>query len=819
MKKVIRILLVMLLCTAFLLALPTYGAAASLGDMDGNGVVSTEDARFVLRIAAGHILPTNAQKTLADTNKDGVVSVEDARLTLIMAAGLEDDTFYVDSLIKKGFPRSYTDAILALHKAYPEWEFEPFITNLDWQTAVNGERTPHKKQLIQRSGVADSYKCSCSSCNGVIQEAGGWVSASETAVKFYMDPRNFLNEEYIFQFENNVYDESQSIDVVESIIRNTWMYKSNITYYDGLGNLKTYTENGVPVKYSEAILKAAKDSGMSAHFLAAKIVQEVGSASSSSAGGSSGKNYPFNGIYNYYSIGASSGVSDGLRWANGYMKTSASAYLYRTASTSAERMIVIPSGTELNYIGKSGDFYQVGVTVNSTRYYGFVSASNVSMYTNYGRPWSDPYKSIYYGAIYIHNSFSDYQFTGYLQKFNVNPASGNLHLNEYMANVRAAAFESSHTYSAYKSCNILGTKKVFSIPVFRNMPNENMNEAEYFKVSSPKVSCNSYTTSAVTLSWTAVEGATGYQVFKYNSAKSDYDIVQSSTSRSYTDSKMTPGVTAQYLVRAYKTESDGNIIYSAYSDKFYGACATAVPTGLKTTSVGQNSVALSWGSVSGCTGYYVYRYDLISGAYSYVGATKSASYTDNSVLSGTAYSYKIKSYVTTSSMTAVSGYSSVVNATTTGTTATQTGVVTVNDWLNVRSEPNTSSTVIAQLSNGHTVNILGKTGVWYKISFTLNGKAYTGYAHSDYIKVKSVVQTCPYTEPTVVLQSGDSGSGVRWLQWHLCKLGYLTESDIDGDFGPTTYNAVISFQRDNGLDVDGLVGSGTRTALKTAYGS
>lgn len=811
-------MLSVLLCISFLQLLPIYGLAANMGDLDGDGVVSTEDARFVLRIAANHINPTNTQKSLADINKDGIVSTEDARLTLVMAAGIADDGFYIESLIKKGFPRSYTDGLLELHKAYPEWEFEPFITNLDWQTAVNGERTPHKKQLIQRSGVADSYKCSCSSCNGVIQESGGWVSASETAVKFYMDPRNFLNEEYIFQFENNIYDESQRIDVVESIIKYTWMYDSNITYYDGLGNLKTYTENGLPVKYSEAIMRAAKDSGMSAYYLAAKIVQEVGSTSSSTAGGSSGKNYPYNGIYNYYSIGANSGVSDGLRWANGYMKTSASAYLYRTASTSAERMIVIPSGTELNYIDKTGDFYQVGVTVNSTRYYGYVSASNVSISTGYGRPWSNPYKSIYYGAKYIHDSFSDYQFTGYLQKFNVNPASGNLYYNEYMANVRAAAFESSHTYSAYKSCNILSTKKVFSIPVFRNMPNEQVDEAERFKTSSPKVSCNSYTTSGVTLSWNAVEGATGYQVSKYNSNKSEYNVVQTSSATTYTDSKLTPGVAEQYIVRAYKNQSDGTVIYSDYSDKFYAVCAIAAPGGLSSSNVGQNSVSLKWNSVSKCTGYYIYRYDSVSGVYTNVGTTSSTSYTDNSALSGTSYSYKIKAYIATSSMTATSDYSSVITVKTTGATATQIGTVNVNDWLNVRSEPSTNGVVIAQLSNGHTVNIISRTGDWYKISFTLNGKAYTGYAHSDFIKVKPVLQTCPYAEPTVTLKTGSSGTDVRWLQWYLYKLGYLKESDIDGDFGPTTYNAVVSFQKDKGLDVDGLVGSGTRTALKNAYG-
>ncbi|MBO5065514.1 MAG: SH3 domain-containing protein [Clostridia bacterium] len=817
MKKVCRLALVLLLCVPFVVSLPNYALAAELGDLDGNGTVSVADARIVLQIAAGHIIPNSTEKNLADINKDGVISLADARQVLIMAAGIDSDEGYVRSLIQKGFPRSYTDGLLALHKKYPQWEFEPFITNLDWQAAVNGERTPHNKQLIQRSVASDSYKCSCSSCNGVIQEAGGWVSASETAVKFYMDPRNFLNEEYIFQFENNIYDENRSIAVVESIIKNTWMYNSNITYYDALGNFKTYTENGAPVKYSQAIMNAAKDSGMSAYYLASKIVQEVGSDSAAAAGGSSGKNYPYNGIYNYYNIGANNGVSDGLRWANGYMKTSASAYLYRTASTSAERMIIIPSGTELNYIEKSGDFYRVGVTVSGTRYYGYVSASNVSMYTNYGRPWTDPYKAIYYGAKYIHTSFSDYQFTGYLQKFNVNPASGNLHLNEYMANVRAAALESSHSYSAYKSCNILSTKKVFSIPVFRNMPGEEMTADEVFAATSPTVSCASYSRSGITLSWTAVDGATGYQVFKYDVAKGEYSIVQTSSSRTYTDSGLTDGVIARYLIRAYKTGSNGTL-YSSYSEKFYGACAPLAPTGLTAASVGQNSVSLKWNAVNNCTGYYVYRYDAISGVYSYVGSTTATAYTDSSVLSGTAYAYRVKAYFTTLSMTSVSEYSSAINVTTSGTTAAQIGVVKVSDWLNVRSEPSTSGTVIAELTNGYRVYILGKTGVWYKIQFTLNGKQYTGYAHSDYITVTGSAQTCPYSEPTVILQNGDSGDGVRWVQWYLCKLGYLTTADIDGSFGPTTYAAVVKFQRDKGIAADGVVGSGTRAALKTAMG-
>ncbi len=816
MKRYLHIAISLLLCLSFIIVLPTVASANLAGDLNDDGIISTEDARIVLKIAAGHIAPTSAQKSLADMDGNGIISLEDARLTLLASINNDSDEVYMQKLIDKGFPRSYVEDLLELHHKYPEWEFEPFITNLDWQTAVNGERTPHKKQLIENT-VTASYKCTCSYCNGVIQETGGWVSASETAVKFYLDPRNFLNEQYIFQFENNVYEELQSLDAIETILRYTWMYNSNITYYDGLGNMKTYTENGVPVKYSEAILKAAKDSGLSAYYLASKIVQEVGGATPT-ASAASGKSSPYNGIYNYYNIMAYTGAGDGLKWANGNMKTKTYAYMYKNATSSTGFMVTVPADTSLYYIGYNNGFYQVSATVNGKKYTGYVAASTVSLETSYGRPWNNPYKTIYYGAKFIHEGFSDYQFNGYLQKFNVNPASGNLYHHEYMANVRAAAFEAYSTYRAYTECNIMGTKKVFSIPVFLNMPYADVTKDERFGVSYPTVSCGASTTTSITLNWTSVEDAEGYQVLRYNNSTKAYDVIKTTTETSYTDSSISAGGTATYLVRAYKKGSDGKYVYSEYSAKFYATTSPSAPGGLVKTSVTSNSAVIKWNTITNCNGYYIYRYDAISGAYSNVGSTTATTFTDSGLMSGTTYTYKIKAYKTTANMKAESAYSSALSVTTTGTAPKQIGVVNVSDALNIRSEPSTSGSVVVQVSNGFKMYILETSGDWYKVTFTLNGKTYTGYAHSDYVVASDLKVSCPYTEPTVTLSQGDSGDGVKWLQWYLCKLGYLTASDIDGSFGPTTLNAVKSFQTDKSITVDGLVGSGTRTALKNAYG-
>ena len=212
---------------------------------------------------------------------------------------------FESGLAKAGFTSSYITALSKLHEKYPNWNFVPLITNISLDEGVANERKKHSQQLIQKTNSNESkgYLCRCSDCyvNGayVIREGKTWVSASESAVKYYMNPLNFLDEKYIFQFESTSYDSGQTTAGVETIIQNTWMYNSYITYKDAGGNTLTYTSAAYPsgVKYSQAILDAAKYSGLSAYYLASKIVQEVGGKSPTAAG-ASGTNSNYPGIYN-----------------------------------------------------------------------------------------------------------------------------------------------------------------------------------------------------------------------------------------------------------------------------------------------------------------------------------------------------------------------------------------------------------------------------------------------------------------------------------------------------------------------------------------
>ncbi len=70
--------------------------------------------------------------------------------------------------------------------------------------------------------------------------------------------------------------------------------------------------------------------------------------------------------------------------------------------------------------------------------------------------------------------------------------------------------------------------------------------------------------------------------------------------------------------------------------------------------------------------------------------------------------------------------------------------------------------------------------------------------------------SAPTPEP--VLRTGSRGQEVKDLQSRLYQLGYYAD-EIDGQFGGATKAAVIDFQKANGLEADGMVGSETKAVL------
>ncbi len=237
------------------------------------------------------------------------------------------------------FPTSYQVYLKQLQKLHPNWSFTALNTGLNWNDVIRGEG-PYID--LKRSAVplsfAELWKWKNSSGNyNVIEE--GWVTASEKAVSYSMDPRRYLNEMNIFQFETLNYDSSQqNQDGVEQIFYGTLMYKNNISYTDTSGNKQTINKT-----YSKVVMEAAAKYGVSPYHLASRIKQETGcdmQNNTSIKGNVAG----YVGLYNYYNIGATGGddpAISGLAYARSVGWTTPEKAILGGAQFLAEKYISV----------------------------------------------------------------------------------------------------------------------------------------------------------------------------------------------------------------------------------------------------------------------------------------------------------------------------------------------------------------------------------------------------------------------------------------------------------------------------------------------
>lgn len=467
---------------------------------------------------------------------------------------------YAAQLRKAGFTEEYIKPLVELHNKYPNWSFQPLQTGLSLKTAVENERTPHSQQNIQKtnSNTSRGFYCRCDKCfvNGdyKITEGKSWVAASESAVKYYMNPLNFLDEKYIFQFESTAYNSAHNQNGVEAIIKGSWMANSHIKYYDRNEGKEIWYSPGT--LYSQAIMDASKNSGLSAYYIASKIMQEVGGAKPT-AGGASGTYSGYEGIYNYYNIGAYTGAKDGLKWASlsssGYV-TNCTCKVRQGPTTNSTHLTTLPSGTKVNYKGataKQSDgyvWYSISVTYNGQTYNGYIRSDLIN-YNNsdkYNRPWTNPYLSIYNGAKWIANNYTQTQSTGYLQKFNVNPASQNRFEHEYMANVQGAASEAAIQYNAYKKANILSAPKTFLIPIYSGLSSESINLTNVTGTAAKNV-----TGVTADISWNAVKNATGYEIQLSSDSGKNWKKAEETTGTSVMLTGLSFSSSYQVRIRAY----------------------------------------------------------------------------------------------------------------------------------------------------------------------------------------------------------------------------------------------------------------------------
>ena len=143
-----------------------------------------------------------------------------------------------------------------------------------------------------------------------------------------------------------------------------------------------------------------------------------------------------------------------------------------------------------------------------------------------------------------------------------------------------------------------------------------------------------------------------------------------------------------------------------------------------------------------------------------------------------------------------------------------TATVTASKLI-LREKASSTSDALQTLPKGTKLEIVGKSGSWYKVTY---GK-YTGYVYKTYVSVtKTSSSSSSSSTSTARLEKGSTGTAVKDLQTKLRKLGYY-DASVDGDYGDTTVAAVKAFQKKYNLTADGIAGSETLKKLESVYES
>ncbi len=197
----------------------------------------------------------------------------------------------------QGFPESYKPYLRELHEMHPAWVFQSVQTGIDWSTLMENEKSKpgQVKNMVLGTSYAPHYNWRSTTVGydaatntWYPYDGDSWFAVSDDLLAYYMDPRTYLYQNYIFCFEALSYqDGMQNQNGVESILKGTFMEQS--------------TPPGESRTYSDILMEAGRTYGVSPYHLAARIKQEQGADMGICASGNS-QTYP--GIFNHFNIGA-----------------------------------------------------------------------------------------------------------------------------------------------------------------------------------------------------------------------------------------------------------------------------------------------------------------------------------------------------------------------------------------------------------------------------------------------------------------------------------------------------------------------------------
>ena len=515
--------------------------------------------------------------------------------------------------------------------------------------------------------------------------------------------------------------------------------------------------------------------------------------------------------WNY--ITSASSTSLKLAWkqtsgANGY-------YIYRSTSKSGtySKIATISSGSTLTYTDKS-------LTAGKNYYYKIQYYTNSGVSNDSSVLKAYPVKTTSIASVKSNGS-------GKL-KVTWNQGSGAAGYLLYRSDSkngsykRVAAIASGATLS-YTDTGLTAGKTYYykvRVGVVQNKKqgySDASAAAGGWSIAATKITgINATDTGDLAVKWNSVKNAYQYQIYRSTSKSGTYTRLATVKTNTYTDTTVSANKKYYYKIRVLNV-TDGSKGVSDYSSIKYGIQIgkTAISY---VQSASSTSLKLAWKTVSGATGYTVYRSNSKNGTYTAIKIIDSGSvisYTDKKLQTGKTYYYKIQANNKVGSYVGCSEYSKVAS----GKTATKTAVSYVQSysstslkiaWKKVdgaigykiarsTSEKGTY-TVIKEITSGTTTTFKDnsvKTGknYYYKIETLNSNSGKTGYSgYSSVVAGKTV-------NPTKITQTKAVSTQAIQITW----------SKVSGAAGYQIYRSTSS---SGSYEKVGNVNSGSTVTYK-----
>lgn len=572
------------------------------------------------------------------------------------------------------FPASYRPYIQSLLAAHPNWTFVPMNTNLDFNTVIRQEMAPARNLV-----PLDSMECW--KMSNQVLSAPYWVQASEPIVRYYMDPRNFLNENSVFQFEMLAFNSACHTESgVKTILKNSFMENAVL-------------ENGLT--YAQNFMQIGQTLNVSPYHLASRVRQEQGNEGSSPL--ISGTYPGYEGLYNYFNMQASGTtyeeiIHNGLEEARAAGWTTRYAALY--GGSQKVSSIFIKRGQNTLYLQK----FDVDNSDGTLYWHQYMQ--NLLAADNEGKSVKKGYENM--GVL-------DNSFLFRVPVYQNMPASACKMPKDNLAaptlRISVSNFEKlilkwkeiagAQEYQIYRSSQPdKGFKKVASITsggIVTWTDAVGINKTYYYKmrsyrnfngirIYSPYSSVTKATTripapqiKSLTLStyrkinvqWEKIKDATGYQIYRKTGKSGTYKLIKDLRGTNilrYVDDDVIPNNTYYYKIRAYKT-LHGKTYRSSYGKEKSKNTKLAVPALVGVSLSEHNSMTLSWEPEKWVDGYLIYRADGSNGTYKAIQTVTGKNqhkYTDKNLTANKAYSYKLRTYVTVNGNRKYSAYSNIM---------------------------------------------------------------------------------------------------------------------------------------------------------------